>query len=216
MLTGTTYAWYTDSVTSGKNTLIAGNLDVGLLHDNRLFPEPKTVDQNTDNLFKMNRWEPGCIAYENFQVRNEGSLGLKYRLSLNITEKNSVTINGTKYDLTDVIKIKVVNERIDANATRADILGKLDGAQTLSKFMTSGTMTKLLHEDKISPGKSDTFGVILYWDPTDNDDIYNINNEKVVSDYDKDDPAHPNRLRIDIGVNLVATQLSAPEDANQN
>ena len=30
MLIGSTFAWFTDSVTSGKNTIVAGNLDVEL------------------------------------------------------------------------------------------------------------------------------------------------------------------------------------------
>ena len=34
MLLGTTYAWFTDSVTSGKNKIVAGNLDVELTHNN--------------------------------------------------------------------------------------------------------------------------------------------------------------------------------------
>ena len=32
MLIGTTFAWFTDSVTSGKNRIIAGNLDVELAY----------------------------------------------------------------------------------------------------------------------------------------------------------------------------------------
>ena len=34
MLLGTTYAWFTDSVESGKNTIVAGNLDVELYYQN--------------------------------------------------------------------------------------------------------------------------------------------------------------------------------------
>ena len=30
MLVGTTFAWFTDSVTSGKNKIVAGNLDIEL------------------------------------------------------------------------------------------------------------------------------------------------------------------------------------------
>lgn len=35
MLLGTTYAWFTDSVTSGKNRINAGNLDVELVLQER-------------------------------------------------------------------------------------------------------------------------------------------------------------------------------------
>ena len=31
MLVGTTFAWFTDEVTSGRNTIAAGNLDIELL-----------------------------------------------------------------------------------------------------------------------------------------------------------------------------------------
>ena len=32
MLVGSTFAWFTDSVTSGKNQIVAGNLKVDLIH----------------------------------------------------------------------------------------------------------------------------------------------------------------------------------------
>lgn len=35
MFSGTTYAWFTDSVTSGVNRIVAGNLDVKLYHSNK-------------------------------------------------------------------------------------------------------------------------------------------------------------------------------------
>ena len=34
MLIGSTFAWFTDSVTSGNNKIVAGNLDVALYHTN--------------------------------------------------------------------------------------------------------------------------------------------------------------------------------------
>ena len=40
MLVGTTFAWFTDSVTSGKNVIIAGNLDVELSHGCYIAPAP--------------------------------------------------------------------------------------------------------------------------------------------------------------------------------
>ena len=33
MLVGTTFAWFTDSVTSGVNTIKSGNLDVALAYE---------------------------------------------------------------------------------------------------------------------------------------------------------------------------------------
>lgn len=36
MLVGSTFAWFTDSVTSGRNQIVAGNLDVELYHGDDL------------------------------------------------------------------------------------------------------------------------------------------------------------------------------------
>ena len=212
MLTGTTYAWYTDSVTSGKNTLIAGNLDVELFHSSKI-ANPEPVDQNTTNLFKMNRWEPGCIVYENFTVKNSGSLEFDYRMSLNVFYKNSVIVDNRLYDLTDVIKIIVLDKPIADGSTRDAVRSKLQNAVTLREFMDSNTMTKVLNDGKVAADGTDDFCVILYWEPGADDDIYNINNGKLVDDYDANDPSRPNRLRIDLGVNLVASQTAVSEDA---
>ena len=57
MLIGSTFAWFTDSVISGKNRIVAGNLDVEL----NWSTDGKTwerVDENTD-MFKDTLWEPG-------------------------------------------------------------------------------------------------------------------------------------------------------------
>jgi len=59
MLIGTTYAWFTDEVTSGVNKIVAGNLDVELYRG--LDRNATPVDINTE-LFKLSeeqKWEPG-------------------------------------------------------------------------------------------------------------------------------------------------------------
>ena len=84
MLLGTTYAWFTDSVESATNVIAAGNLDIELYHTdskiNRDKVGPTTVlfDDVTPAL-----WEPNAIAYEKFEVANEGTLALKYQFNLN-------------------------------------------------------------------------------------------------------------------------------------
>ena len=57
MLVGTTFAWLTDSVTSGNNIIAAGNLDIELEYlDGSTW---KKVNEST-NVFKNDTlWEPG-------------------------------------------------------------------------------------------------------------------------------------------------------------
>ena len=49
MLVGTTFAWFTDSVTSGKNRIVAGNLDVELEY-------AKVVDGKLCGSPAVSRW----------------------------------------------------------------------------------------------------------------------------------------------------------------
>ena len=112
MLVGSTFAWFTDSVTSGKNKIVAGNLDVEL--------EYSTDGSNWDtvtvdtNLFKPTEgegatlWEPGHTEYVYLRVRNAGSLALRYQFVINVfgdenggAEKEYTNIAGEKFKLSE-------------------------------------------------------------------------------------------------------------------
>ena len=61
MLIGTTFAWFTDSVTSANNRIVAGNLDVELYYQNDETTEWTKVTSET-NIFKDSKetlWEAG-------------------------------------------------------------------------------------------------------------------------------------------------------------
>ena len=102
MLLGTTYAWFTDSVTSGTNIIAAGNLDVELYHSDSKVTDEKVT--GTTVLFDdvtPALWEPGAMAYEKFTIKNEGTLALKYQFALNVT--NATVINGVSF--ADMLKM---------------------------------------------------------------------------------------------------------------
>jgi predicted ribosomally synthesized peptide with SipW-like signal peptide len=68
LLIGTTFAWFTDSVSTGKNTIASGNLDVEL-YQVKDSTETK-VDENT-KLFNENAlWEPGYTEVVYLKVAN--------------------------------------------------------------------------------------------------------------------------------------------------
>lgn len=91
MLVGTTFAWFTDTASTGVNKIQAGTLDVALeMKDNAgnwVTAEGKTLQ------FKVNGqipaagtqilWEPGC-TYElpELRVVNKGNLALKYKIAI--------------------------------------------------------------------------------------------------------------------------------------
>ena len=65
MLVSTTFAWFTDSVTSGINTIVAGNLDIELEYWNGTDWVP--VDSSTLLFDDDARWEPGHTEVAHLQ-----------------------------------------------------------------------------------------------------------------------------------------------------
>ena len=87
MLIGTTYAWFTDSVTSANNIITSGNLDVELYYATE-YDGANTAWQKVDETTKIFKegalYEPGYTEVVYFKVENKGSLYLSYNMSLNI------------------------------------------------------------------------------------------------------------------------------------
>ena len=87
MLIGATFAWFTDTASTGVNKIQAGNLDVALeMKDaaGQWVPaEGKTLDFVKAAAGEQVLWEPGC-TYELPQLRvvNKGNLALKYKIQI--------------------------------------------------------------------------------------------------------------------------------------
>jgi predicted ribosomally synthesized peptide with SipW-like signal peptide len=93
MLIGTTYAWFTDSVVSRNNRIVTGKLDIALEYLNAE-GNWAPVETNT-NVFKDALWEPGHTEVVYLRASNQGSLSLKYQLSVNVAhETSSVKVKG--------------------------------------------------------------------------------------------------------------------------
>ena len=87
MLIGTTFAWFTDTASTGVNKIVAGNLDIELqMKDNDgnwvnaegttlpFLVEGKIPAEGTQIL-----WEPGCTYYvPEVRVLNKGNLAVKF------------------------------------------------------------------------------------------------------------------------------------------
>ncbi|MBO5014297.1 MAG: hypothetical protein J6C92_00655 [Bacteroidaceae bacterium] len=162
MLIGSTFAWFTDSVTSGNNKIIAGNLDVELYHSDKTATDEKVSD--TTKLFDdVTLWEPGAMVWEKLTVKNLGSLALKYTLTVNVSDVSIV--NGKS--LADVLQVAVMT----AQPTRENIVTA--EKQKLETFS--------LNSDKVLAAKNgvDEFYVAIYWAPSANDNDYNVADEKL-------------------------------------
>lgn len=208
MLIGTTYAWFTDSVSSGNNKILSGNLDVDLLH--KVGDDYERVE-GSDTLFGVELWEPGVVAYETFRVTNEGTLALKYFLSVAASNVNTVMEGGvdTGRSLLDVLKVAVVKGEIDPVDRDAAL------EETFASITDFGGKTGRLkpngaEEEVEGFTESDTFTVIVWWEPSAQDNDYNLMGGAYASDADEETVG---KLNIDLTVNLVATQVPYEEDA---
>ena len=117
MLVGTTFAWFTDTASTGVNKIVAGNLDVDIIGEN------SNEHVATLNFTKANAatdagateavlWEPGCrYLTEGFRIANKGNLALTWKAQVN---KGTTAANEGNFNLLDVIDFYLVTSK-DAN-----------------------------------------------------------------------------------------------------
>ena len=109
MLVGATFAWFTDTASTGVNKIQAGNLDVVLEMQNAdgkwVSAEGKTLNfvKAADAKGEAILWEPGC-TYElpALRIRNNGNLALKYKViitGINGSAKLNTVIDWTIGDV---------------------------------------------------------------------------------------------------------------------
>ena len=89
MLVGATFAWFTDTASTGVNKIQAGNLDVALEMKDAagqwVSAEGKTLDfvKAADAKGEAILWEPGCTyTLPELRVVNNGNLALKYKVTI--------------------------------------------------------------------------------------------------------------------------------------
>ena len=205
MLVGTTFAWFTDSVTSGVNTVKSGNLDVELTYKNS-DGEFKTVDQDTLLFDQEALWEPGHMEYAVLTVENVGSLVLKYKLGINVAEEVvGKTVDNADIKLSEHLRYAV----LDNDATK-DLAGTpAENRAALLEAAGEGTpLANVDREGVLYPvavdeqHKAETVTLVV-WMPT------TVGNE-ANHGTGKTQPS------IDLGISLIATQKDSEEDSFGN
>ena len=194
MLLGTTFAWFTDSVTSANNVITAGNLDVELYWTTT----PKDDDSwkpvtATSSVFDTTLWEPGKTQVVYLKVKNEGTLALQYKLGVNVAgEVPSTNKYGEEFKLSSFIEYGVVDgateydDRTDAIAAVSSVATKLNVAYN------SGAID-------LAAGAEKFVTMVVYMPTT-------VGNE---ANYDKDAKI----ATIKLGLNVFATQTTFEEDS---
>ena len=135
MLVGTTFAWFTDTASTGVNKIVSGNLKVDIIgvdsdsHIEKLnFTKAATTDAEVGAEIL---WEPGCrYLTEGFRIANKGNLALKWKAEINkdniVDGKAAPTAKDGK-SLLDVIDFYVVtyNGTTETEVAIENFTGKL-------------------------------------------------------------------------------------------
>ena len=142
MLIGTTYAWFTDTASTGVNKIVSGSLKVDIIGEDS--------DAHIDTLNFKNAagaegeallWEPGCrYLTEGFRIANKGNLALKWKAQVN---KGTTAANEGNFDLLDVIDFYLVTKAADGTKTETaldEFTGNLKKTETSEVYYIKGAM----------------------------------------------------------------------------
>ena len=101
MLIGSTFAWFTDTASTGVNQIQSGTLDVQLLDANGNSLEGQSLTwQKAENAAEAVLWEPGCTYLtQGFRIKNAGNLALKYTVTVSGVSGNTGLLEVIKFDL---------------------------------------------------------------------------------------------------------------------
>ena len=199
MLIGTTYAWFTDNVTSTNNIIQTGKLDVELEYSRMVGGELSDWQDvsGSSEVFDPNAlWEPGRAEVVYLKVSNVGTLALKYKLAINvISETVGYNEEGEEIHLSEYLVSKVV----DMGDTLSTFTGRKSVTDAAGKTM--GVNDYVSPEKVLAPGESEYVAMIVYM-PEDVGNEANYVGAIV--------PA------IELGINLVATQAAYESDSFSN
>ena len=199
MLVGSTYAWFTDTATTGVNKILAGNLDVKLMYSTDMQTWKEATEQT--KLFDDNAlWEPGYTQVVYLKVVNAGNLALKYEtgFSKNYTSNRGKNVNGDWFRVDHYLKIGTVETEEAFESREAVWAAIADSEKTLAKdvMLTNGWITLKAKEE------SKPFAVAIYM-PT------SVGNEANSSKY------RPSSVS-GLGIEVRATQATVENDSFGN
>ena len=189
MLMGTTFAWFTDTVTSANNIIKAGNLDIELWY--------QTADMSADaweevtaasNIFKDGAlWEPGYTEVVKLKIVNKGTLALKYQLGINVAgEIPGTNVAGEEFKLSKYIEFGVTDVAV------TDRAAAIDAVSATARKISEGYSVENV---EMLPAAEQIITLVVFMPTT-------VGNE---ANY-KTGTTAPT---INLGLNLIATQLNA-------
>ena len=216
MLAGSTFAWFTDTATTGVNKIVAGNLKVDIVGetgdghlDTLKFTKAGATEAEAQIL-----WEPGCrYLTQGFHIANKGNLALKWKAQVNKDNITNGKVEGSTIakdgkSLLDVIDFYVVTKAANGTETEVAIenfVGNLKKTETSEVYYIKGVMQTTAgndYQDLTLDGI--TITVYATQDTVENDSFNNL--------YDKDAPYET--VKVSNEKELRTALFNAPTDGS--
>lgn len=199
MLAGSTFAWFTDTASTGVNRIVSGNLDVGLEYWDK---ESGWLDaENSKDLFDENAlWEPGYTQIVYLKVKNGGNLALTYAMQITpVHETVGVNVDGEEFKLSDYIKFGWTTFTVNGDGTPV----ALDREAAQTGVGGGAQLGKTLHRQAVKPmaAGAEELVALVAWMPED------VGNE---ANYSTVQPT------IELSLKVLATQAAVESDSFNN
>ena len=167
MLVGTTFAWFTDSVVSGNNQIIAGNLDIDVMYANTPDGTYTSIENVADLFVAPNGatkglWEPGHTEVAYLKVVNNGTLALKYQFKVDAASAViGKSVLGDDIKLSEILKFAATDpaDAAPAEYTRASAQAAAEASGSNLLGYTTSTKT-------LAPGDSQYITLVVYMPET--------------------------------------------------
>ena len=209
MLIGTTFAWFTDTASTGVNKIQAGNLDIKVEYRTTADGNWQLLDNATD-LFgaEGTLFEPGHTRVVELRITNAGNLALKYKIGMNVvSETTGINKAGNPYKLSDYLKVATTGiQQYNPTDQISSLMEQLIfqkgdfgmwTARDFANFELETDSNGNVHS--LQPGAAQILGIKVYMPETVGNEANAISTEKAAS--------------ISFGLNVVATQYTTESDS---
>ena len=200
LLAGTTFAWFTDSVTNKGNTIESGTLDIELNKN-----DETPLFSSTDFM-----WEPGRSQQKVVTLSNAGSLWLKYTMSFT----NVQTTGENLTEVLDVYKVAGDNAKPE-NLIPENKLGTMAELMKQGSFETENGV--LAPKGSTEGNTSETFTLVIKMQETADNKYQNASVSFAIdvraTQYTKETDGFGNE-DYDAGARLDFTSVNTVDDLN--
>ncbi len=136
MLVGSTFAWFTDTATTGVNQIKSGNLKVDIQNKEGNSLNGKTLKWVVNEQVSESNvlWEPNCTyKLESFKIVNQGNLALKYQITINGITGDAKLLEAIEFTA------KIGNDKIALDQLTGAILPKGAAVKDATKEVVEKT-----------------------------------------------------------------------------